>query len=117
MQHQVCWIGVVILLLLVGCAAKYQVHPGALDVTDSAAFDTLLVAESIIDQAKQQPDLKDIQPALDGLVKSYNMARAAWLAYREGLSRHDPQKDVFLALQDALSALEGSIQQFKGVQR
>src|SRR5437016_13006258 len=34
------------------CAARYQVHPGALNVAESAAYDTLLVAESAIDQAR-----------------------------------------------------------------
>src|SRR5881394_1518300 len=34
------------------CAAHYAVHPGALNVADSAAYDTLLVAEAAIDQAR-----------------------------------------------------------------
>ena len=36
------------------CAARYQVHPGALNVSDSAAYDTLLIAEAAIDQARME---------------------------------------------------------------
>jgi hypothetical protein len=46
-----------VLLLLVplvlstsACAARYKVHPGALNPTDSAAYDTLLIAETTIHQ-------------------------------------------------------------------
>src|SRR3989454_12801177 len=34
------------------CAARYTIHPGALNKTDSAAYDILLVAETAIDQAR-----------------------------------------------------------------
>src|SRR5438477_2138082 len=40
------------LLVTPACAMHSQLHPGALDKTDSAAYDTLLVAEAIIDQAR-----------------------------------------------------------------
>jgi hypothetical protein len=50
-QHQL-WILLLVLAALstAACAAHYKPHPGALDVTDSAAYDTLLVAEAAIDQ-------------------------------------------------------------------
>src|SRR5213593_4128944 len=59
------------------CAARYTVHPGALNKTDSAAYDILLVAETAIDQARlayksgQLP--AGAKPALDVLVRSYNL--------------------------------------------
>ena len=40
------------LLAVSGCVARYPVHPGALDKTDSAAYDVLLIAQSTIDQAR-----------------------------------------------------------------
>src|SRR5438067_13455754 len=62
-----------VLLLLIAvslstaaCAAQYKVHPGALNPIDSAAFDTLLIAETTIDEARMgyqtgqlPPDAKD----------------------------------------------------------
>ena len=68
----------------------YTVHPGALNPTDSAAYDTLLIAESTIDQARL--DFKSGQlpagakPALDALVSSYNIALDSWLTYRGAIS-------------------------------
>src|SRR5690242_13615983 len=38
-----------LLLSTSACAAQYAIHPGALNVTDSAAYDTLRIAQSIID--------------------------------------------------------------------
>ena len=35
-------------ILASGCAARYTVHPGALNKTDSAAYDALLVAETCL---------------------------------------------------------------------
>jgi len=40
------------LLAVSSCVARYTVHPGALDKTDSAAYDVLLIAQSTIDQAR-----------------------------------------------------------------
>src|SRR4051794_20117781 len=39
-----------VLVLLPACTAHYSIHPGALNKTDSAAYDALLVAEATIDQ-------------------------------------------------------------------
>ncbi len=44
-------------LLTTACAARYTLHPGALNVTDSAAYDTLLVAEAAIDQGRVESQL------------------------------------------------------------
>src|SRR4029077_5458953 len=41
-----------LLLSTSACAAHYKVHPGALNATDSAAYDALLIAESTIHQAR-----------------------------------------------------------------
>src|SRR5262245_58414791 len=66
------------------CAAfLYTVHPGALNKTDSMAYDTLLVAKRVIDQARtdyQQGRLTaGTNEALNILIRSYNVARDSWL--------------------------------------
>jgi hypothetical protein len=40
------------LLSATACGAHYTVHPAALNPTDSAAYDALLIAETTIDQAR-----------------------------------------------------------------
>src|SRR5437867_5445635 len=88
------------------CAARYTVHPGALNKTDSAAYDILLVAETAIDQARlayksgQLP--AGAKPALDVLVRSYNLyygcalsrlrfaTRDSWLTYRDAIASNVP---------------------------
>ena len=57
------------LLVTPACAMHSQLHPGALDKTDSAAYDTL---------------------------ESYNVTRSAWLAYRSAISIHAPA-DTYVA--------------------
>jgi len=41
-----------LMLATSACAARYTIHPGALSTTDSAAYDTLLIAQATIDQAR-----------------------------------------------------------------
>ena len=70
------------------CGAHYTVHPGALNVTDSTAYDALLVAESAIDQARLKIQAGSLvlpdpaRKAFDALVRTYNLARESWLTYR-----------------------------------
>jgi hypothetical protein len=54
-QHQL-WSLLLVLAVLstAACAAHYKPHPGALNIIDSAAYDTLLVAEVAIDQARTE---------------------------------------------------------------
>ena len=74
------------LLAVSSCVARYTVHPGALDKTDSAAYDVLLIAQSTIDharilyQAGQLPG--PAAEALNRLIEAYNIARESWLIYR-----------------------------------
>src|SRR5690349_2134940 len=88
-------LGLVVLvpLLLVSapsCSARYKIHPGAVDSTDSAAYDALLIAEATIDQARLDLQAGQLpagaKPALDALVRSYNVARASWLTYRSAIA-------------------------------
>jgi len=74
---------------LASCAGSYQVHPGAVNVFDSQAYDSLLVAHATIESTKA--DLAGnvftaslvpaIKKALNDLIAGYNVADAAYQAY------------------------------------
>jgi hypothetical protein len=74
-----------VLLSTSACAAHYRAHPGALNKTDSVAYDVLLVAEAAINQAKIQYQSKTNE-ALDKLIRAYNITRESWLTYRGALA-------------------------------
>src|SRR5881397_2197031 len=80
-QHQLSCLLLVVAVLFIGaCAAHYKIHPGALNATDSAAYDTLLIAEAAIDQARAEnqthPLSAGAKDALNILVDSYNVSRS-----------------------------------------
>ena len=112
---------VLILPLLVSasaCGAHYTLHPGALNKTDSAAYDTLLIAETTIDQARLvytsgrlPAESKD---ALDTLIRSYNVARTSWLTYRGALATNVPSATYFDQLTKDISELTNAIEAFHG---
>jgi hypothetical protein len=115
-------LAVVLPLLIVSasaCTAHYTVHPGALNATDSAAYDALLIAEATIDQARldlQAGQLPvEAKPALDALVRSYNIARSAWLTYRGAIAANVPSQVYFDQLTNNLSDLTDAIRQFSKV--
>src|SRR5437773_11377545 len=99
------------------CAARYTIHPGALNKTDSAAYDILLVAETAIDQARL--DYKSGQlpagakPALDALVRSYNLARDSWLTYRDAIAGNRPPAMYLGELNRNLIDLATAIRSFE----
>ena len=83
-----------VLLSTNACAAHYTVHPGALNRTDSAAYDTLLIAQGAIDQARAEYQTEQLPAgaagALNMLISSYNVARQSWLTYRGALTEKIP---------------------------
>ena len=99
------------------CAIHYDVHPGALNQTDSAAYDTLLIAETTIDQARldfQSGQLPaTAKPALDALIQSYNIARASWLTYRGAISANTPADMYFTQLNQNLTDLATAIRKLE----
>jgi hypothetical protein len=99
------------------CAARYQVHPGALNVADSAAYDTLLVAEAAIDQARVENQTRSLpsreKDALNTLIRSYNVARDSWLTYRGAIATNVPPDPYFAQLTKNLTDLVDSIRIFK----
>ncbi len=98
-----------IVLLAAACAARYTVHPGALNKADSAAYDTLLVAETTIDQARLQAGRLPHHDALDVLIASYNVAREAWLTYRGAISTNTPEQEYFDRLSKSMADLSNAI--------
>ena len=110
-----------LLLVTPACAGMHYAlapgHPGALNPADSAAYDTLLIAESTIDQARL--DFKSGQlptgakPALDALVSSYNIARNSWLTYRGAISTNALAGIYLGQLNQNLTDLTTTIRNFK----
>ena len=99
------------------CVAHYTIHPGALNKTDSAAYDTLLIAEAAIDQARIEYKASQLpaqaKEPLDTLVKSYNVARESWLTYRGAMATNVPSDAYFNQLTKNLSDLTDAIRTFK----
>lgn len=80
--------GLFVILLLAGCAAR-PLHPGAANSFDSNAYDSLIVCHSVIETTKT--DLANnafpasiagnIKTALNGLIRAYDVADTAYVAY------------------------------------
>lgn len=101
------------------CAAHYAIHPGALNTGDSAAYDTLLIAQTTIDQAKaayQAGQLPaDSKDPLNALIRSYTVARESWLTYRGAVSANVASDQYFQQLTKNLTDLTNAIRALKGV--
>jgi hypothetical protein len=106
-----------LLLLMMACSVHYRIHPGALNAADSAAYDALLVAETTIGQARLQLQAGQLpaaaKPALDVLVRSYNVAREAWLTYRTSFVSTVKTSAEFDQLAKNLSDLTDAIRKFQ----
>jgi hypothetical protein len=100
------------------CASHYTIHPGALNVTDSAAYDTLLVAQAAIEQARVENQTRTLpageKDALNTLIRSYNIARESWLTYRSAITTKVPSDEYFQQLSQNLTDLAEAIQALKG---
>ena len=118
-QHQL-WslLLVVAVLSTAACAAHYKPHPGALNAADSAAYDTLLVAEAAIDQARAENQTRPLsaqaKEALNTLIDSYNVARTAWLTYRGAVATNIPSDLYFQQLTKNLADLTTALEGLKG---
>jgi hypothetical protein len=103
-----------LVLSMTACAAvHYTVHPGAINQVDSATYDTLLIAESAIDQGRTDyragrlpTQAKD---ALNALVDTYNVARASWLTYRGAIATNVPADPYLQELNKNLADLANAI--------
>ena len=98
-----------------GCAAlHYDVHPGSLNATDSAAYDTLLIAQAVIEQARADYQDQQLPPDTKGvintLVQSYTVARESWLTYRGAIGTNVPSDQYVQQLNKNLTDLITAIQ-------
>lgn len=120
-QHQVSIVLVAVLLLLTcACAGRFTAHPGAVNKTDSAAYDALLIAETTIDQTRMYiedgelpPDSKEL---FNALVQAYNLTRESWLTYRGAITANVPAQIYFDNLTKNLSNLATAIQAIRRTQ-
>jgi len=102
------------------CAARYTMHPGAVTRTDSMAYDALLVAQAIIDEARTESERAALpgraKEALNTLIQAYNTARHSWLAYRAAVSSDTPADMDAGRLAKNLAELANAIRSFKEAQ-
>jgi hypothetical protein len=108
---------VIPLLFSTTACAHYIVHPGAFNTTDSAAYDTLLIGKTTIDNAKTAYQAGELPPsakdALNALVQSYNVARDSYLTYRGAIATNTPPDPYFQQLNKNLSDLITAIRALK----
>lgn len=71
----------------VGCQKNVTPHPNQLSSLDGTAYDSLLVAQAALSQAKADVAAGKIpaaaKPMLNTAIVAYNTARADWLIYRD----------------------------------
>jgi len=105
-----------LLLSTSACSAHYKIHPGALNPVDSAAYDTLLIAEATIDQARTAYEANRLpigaKESLNVLIHSYNLARQSWLTYRGAITTNVPSDIYFDDLSKHLEDLTIAIRTF-----
>jgi hypothetical protein len=101
-----------IVLTVSACAVHYTIHPGALNVTDSAAYDALLVAQAAIDEAKTRNQGKP-DDTLNTVIRSYDVARESWFTYRGALATNVPSDAYSQQLNQNLADLFTAIRQLK----
>ena len=75
------------LLFVNACPKNTSIpHPGAVSSFDSQSYDALLVAQEVINQAKDSLAAGKLpagaKPVINRAIESYNVARGAWLTYR-----------------------------------
>ena len=103
----------VLVLAAAACATHYKPHPGAINIADSASYDTLLVAEAAIDAARTRnqthPLPAEAKDVLNRVIQYYNVARDAWLTYRGAIASNVPTQMYFDQLTKNLSDLTEAI--------
>ncbi len=109
-----------LILSVASCAARYTIHPGSVNRTDSAAYDTLLIAEATVDQARTDYQAGHLSSGakepLDVLIRSYNVARESWLTYRGAIASNVPQQIYLDRLNKNVSDLRNAIRALKEAQ-
>lgn len=106
---------IILLFSFTGCTKNTQVHPGSIDKTDSVMYDSLTVAQSTIDTLKKSQLTQNQKDFLNTrIIPYYNIARKAWLDYRNLKSSLDYNSKL-AALNQAINDLTSSITLLRGV--
>ena len=97
-----------------GCrTAAYQVHPGSVDLFDSQSYDTLLVAQATIQQAKREVQAGTLPATavapLNDSVRAYDVALAAWQVYHASGQNKAAAQAAIAGLSVALAELQGMV--------
>lgn len=86
MKHSFLMIPLLALLLCGGCAKATVPHPGQVDAVDGKGYDTLIVSQAAINEAKVQLKAgklpESAKPTLNAAIAAYNELHTVWLAYR-----------------------------------
>lgn len=106
-----------IAILLLQSCAMVPLHPGAVSKLDSQSFDVLLIAQAVIDQGRAELAAgslpEGLRPGLMRLIDAYNIARSAWLTYRNAVKagtavNEQTMKSAMETLSAALNAFQRS---------
>lgn len=109
---------ILVCFMLAGCSG-YKVHANAPSKQASMAYDTLLVADSVIKDTKLNLDagkLPDaVIPTLNALITAYNLARAALHTYDDVLAAGTEPQAALNALLIDIFEVQTAITKVKGV--
>jgi hypothetical protein len=91
-QRQQALFALAAFALLLGFACQRQsIHPGAINKVDSDIYDSLLVAQAALNQAKVDFTAGKIPASakdeINVAIRVYNVAQASWKAYHSGASK------------------------------
>jgi hypothetical protein len=111
------WLAVAALgLALAGCAAR-PIHPGAVNVADSVAYDSLVTTKAVIDQTKADlaanafpaKDVPTIKKALNDLIGAYNTLDTSLTIYHNSFSAGTATQAQADAVTNASAAIKGAV--------
>lgn len=104
--------------MLAGCSG-YKVHANAPSKQASMAYDTLLVADSVIKDTRIQLDagkLPDtVIPALNALISAYGAGRVSLGIYGDVLAAGTEPQTALANLMADISKVQTAISKIKGV--
>lgn len=118
-NRKVLALPLIIAVLLAGCAAQdYKVkYPGALDQLDGKAYEVLGVAQATLDAAKAEQKAGTLPataiPVINRAGAAYNVARDAWLIYREQVKAGKDSTASAAALTNNLNLVNDAILQVR----
>lgn len=109
---------VLVCFMLVGCSG-YHIHANAPSKQASMAFDTLLIADSVIKDTKLNLDAGKLPnaviPALNALVQAYNAGRVSLSVYTDVLAAGTEPQTALANLLADIAKIQSAISKIKEV--